>query len=169
MPRRRSRQGHAGSVGCYHENCLSYLHIVGFEFWSLIPTGLCQLEFWIPSMKKIRRTQVALRSLIVTEIALLLYLAIAAPLANAQSLPAVRISFSAPSGLSIPAWMAKELGLFEKYGLNGSIIYIGGGTLPISVLLAGDTEFTMVVGPPAVLARLNGADSTILATFANRL
>lgn len=120
-------------------------------------------------MKKIRRTQDALRSLIVTEIALLLYLAIAAPLANAQSLPAVRISFSAPSGLSIPAWMAKELGLFEKYGLNGSIIYIGGGTLPISVLLAGDTEFTMVVGPPAVLARLNGADIAILATFANKL
>jgi NitT/TauT family transport system substrate-binding protein len=65
--------------------------------------------------------------------------------------------------------MAKELGLFEKYGLNGSIIYIGGGTLPMQVMLAGDTDFTMVVGPPAVLARINGADSIILATFVNKL
>jgi NitT/TauT family transport system substrate-binding protein len=120
-------------------------------------------------MKKMRLKHSALRSLRVTEIGLLLFLSLAASLAHAQSLPAVRISFSAPSGMSTPAWMAKELGLFEKYGLNGSIIYIGGGTLPMSVLLAGDTEFTMVVGPPAVLARLNGADSTILATFANKL
>jgi len=81
----------------------------------------------------------------------------------------VRISYSAPTGLSTPAWVAKELALFEKSGLDGSIIYIGGGTLPMSVLLTGDTEFTMVVGPPAVLARLNGADSIILATFVNRL
>jgi NitT/TauT family transport system substrate-binding protein len=65
--------------------------------------------------------------------------------------------------------MAKELRLFEKYDLNARIIYIGGGTLPMSVLLAGETDFTMVVGPPAVLARLNGADSVILATFVNRL
>ena len=65
--------------------------------------------------------------------------------------------------------MAKELKLFEKHGLNGSIIYIGGGTLPMQVMLAGDTDFTMVVGPPAVLARLNGSDSTILGTFVNKL
>jgi NitT/TauT family transport system substrate-binding protein len=81
----------------------------------------------------------------------------------------VRISYSAPTGLSTPAWMANDLGLFEKYGLNGSIIYIGGGPLPMSVMLAGDTDFTMVVGPPAVLARLNGANSIILATLVNRL
>src|ERR1044072_1598273 len=110
----------------------------------------------------------ALQSLF-TKIGFLLFLSLAAPLAHAQNLPAVRISFSAPSGMSTPAWMAKKVGLFEKYDLNGSIIYIGGGTLPMSVLLAGDTDFTMVVGPPAVLARLNGADSTILATFANKL
>jgi NitT/TauT family transport system substrate-binding protein len=65
--------------------------------------------------------------------------------------------------------MAKELGLFEKHNLTGSIIYIGGGTLPMQVMLAGDTDFTMVVGPPAVLARLNGADSVILATFVDKL
>ncbi len=87
---------------------------------------------------------------------------------NAQP-RSVRISYSAPVGLSSPAWMAKELGLFEKYNLNGTVIYIGGGTLPMSVMLAGDTDFTMVVGPPAVLGRLNGADSVILATFVNHL
>ena len=39
----------------------------------------------------------------------------------------------------------------------------------MQVMLAGDTDFTMVVGPPAVLARLNGSDSTILGTFVNKL
>ncbi len=109
----------------------------------------------------------ALQSLRLAVLLMLLVPSLLCPV-NAQA-NAVRISYSAPSGLSTPAWMAKELTLFEKYGLNGSIIYIGGGTLPMSVLLAGDTDFTMVVGPPAVLARLNGADSVILASFVNRL
>lgn len=102
-------------------------------------------------------------------VAIVIVLVICSGLSVDAQTKAVRISYSAPSGLSTPAWMAKELGLFEKYGLNASIIYIGGGTLPMSVLLAGETDFTMVVAPPAILARLNGADSVILATFVNRL
>ena len=105
--------------------------------------------------------------LVATQTAILLFFFSGASV-DAQT-NTVRLSYSAPVGLSTPAWMAKELRLFEKYGLDATIIYIGGGTLPMSVMLAGETEFTMVVGPPAVLARLNGADSTILATFVNRL
>ncbi|MBI3076229.1 MAG: ABC transporter substrate-binding protein [Deltaproteobacteria bacterium] len=95
-------------------------------------------------------------------------LVLTGPRAGAQPLP-VRFSYSAPSGSNSPAWMAKELGLFERHGLRLSMIYIGGGTRPVSVMLAGETDFTTVTGPPAVLARLSGSDTTILATFINGL
>jgi NitT/TauT family transport system substrate-binding protein len=118
-------------------------------------------------MQQIAFKTLALQSLRAAVVLMLLF---SNPFCHADAqISSVRISYSAPSGLSTPAWMAKDLALFEKHGVNGSIIYIGGGTLPMSVMLAGDTDFTMVVGPPAVLARLNGADSVILASFVNGL
>lgn len=95
-------------------------------------------------------------------------LCVGATVAQAQSIP-VRLSYSAPSGSNSPAWMAKELGLFDRHGLQLSMIYIGGGTRPVSVMLAGETDFTIVTGPPAVLAKLSGGDTVILATFINGL
>ena len=90
--------------------------------------------------------------------------------AAAQAQPiAVRLSYSAPSGSNSPAWLAKELGLFDRHGLQVSMIYIGGGTRPVSVMLAGETEFTIVTGPPSVLAKLSGGETVILATFINGL
>ena len=85
-----------------------------------------------------------------------------------QPIP-VKLSYSAPSGSNSPSWMAKELGLFERHGLQVSMIYIGGGTRPVSVMLAGETDFTIVTGPPSVLAKLSGGDTVILATFINGL
>jgi NitT/TauT family transport system substrate-binding protein len=89
-------------------------------------------------------------------------------LASAQPL-SVKLSYSAPSGSNSPPWMARELGLFDRNGVQVSMIYIGGGTRPVSVVLAGETDFTIVTGPPSVLARLSGGDTVILATFINGL
>jgi ABC-type nitrate/sulfonate/bicarbonate transport system substrate-binding protein len=100
--------------------------------------------------------------------AIVLAFCVSATLATAQPIP-VRLSYSAPSGSNSPPWMAKELGLFDRHGLQVSMIYIGGGTRPVSVVLAGETDFTIVTGPPSVLAKLSGGDTVILATFINGL
>lgn len=101
-------------------------------------------------------------------LAIIFALCAGAPVAQAQPI-SVRLSYSAPSGSNSLSWMAKELSLFERHGLQLSMIYIGGGTRPVSVMLAGETDFTIVTGPPAVLAKLSGGDTVILATFINGL
>jgi NitT/TauT family transport system substrate-binding protein len=100
--------------------------------------------------------------------AIVLAFCMSATVASAQPIP-VKLSYSAPSGSNSPPWMAKELGLFDRHGLQVSMIYIGGGTRPVSVVLAGETDFTIVTGPPSVLAKLSGGDTVILATFINGL
>src|SRR4051812_45250160 len=39
----------------------------------------------------------------------------------------VKMSFATDSAVSSPLWMAKDLGLFEKYGIDADLVYIRGG------------------------------------------
>ena len=52
-------------------------------------------------------------------------------------------------------------GIFQKNGLNLEPIYIGGRS--VSALISGDVQFGFMGGPPAILARVGGADVVMLA------
>jgi NitT/TauT family transport system substrate-binding protein len=52
-------------------------------------------------------------------------------------------------------------GSFQKNGLNLEPIYIGGRS--VSALISGDVQFGFMGGPPAILARVGGADVVMLA------
>src|SRR6266850_1514506 len=51
---------------------------------------------------------------------------------------------------SVPEWIAKETGLFKKYGLDIDLVFIDGSTRGIQALMAGDLSFTEAVGSPAI-------------------
>ncbi|HEU5464930.1 MAG TPA: hypothetical protein VFV82_12430, partial [Candidatus Binatia bacterium] len=40
----------------------------------------------------------------------------------------VRVAYSAISGAMGPLWVAHDLGVFSKYGLDAQLLYIGGGS-----------------------------------------
>jgi NitT/TauT family transport system substrate-binding protein len=61
-------------------------------------------------------------------------------------------------------WIAKELGLYEKYGLNVTIVTIGGSATALQALLGGDIQFFFGTGAAAVAAALRGAPVAIVAT-----
>ena len=44
------------------------------------------------------------------------------------------------SATRAPLWIAKDLGLFEKYGLDGNLVYIASGVTSVNALLGGQTE-----------------------------
>ena len=44
-------------------------------------------------------------------------------------------------GSSAPYWIAKEAGIFNKYGLDAELIFINGSTRGIQSLIAGDLDF----------------------------
>ena len=84
---------------------------------------------------------------------------------QAQSLP-IRVGYTALAGSFSPLWMAKELDLFERQGIQSSPIYMA-STLAYQAMLAGETEFTVGASVPTVQARVGGADALILVTWVN--
>lgn len=67
------------------------------------------------------------------------------------------------SAAGLPAWMAKESGIFQKNGLDVQIVYFRGGTITTMSLVARETPISQVSGPPMVSAALKGADAVIIA------
>src|SRR5512147_2029551 len=67
------------------------------------------------------------------------------------------------SAAGLPAWMAKQTGIFRKNGLDVQIVYFRGGTITTMALIARETLISQVSGPPSVSAALKGADAVIIA------
>src|SRR5262245_58470928 len=82
--------------------------------------------------------------------------------AEAQ-LTKVTLGNNAISGNALPAWMAKEAGIFNKNGLDVQIVYFRGGTITTMALVARETPISQASGPPIVSAALKGADTVVVA------
>lgn len=70
---------------------------------------------------------------------------------------------------SVPAWIAKETGIYKKYGLDIDLVFIDGSTRGIQSLLAGDLSFTEAVGTSAINGRIAGGDIAIVNGLVNTL
>src|SRR5207237_3030037 len=82
--------------------------------------------------------------------------------ASAQ-LTKLTIGSNTLSGSGLPAWMAKDAGIFRKNGLDVQIVYFRGGTITAIALVARETPIGQVTGPPIVIARLKRADAVMVA------
>src|SRR4029077_18830571 len=71
--------------------------------------------------------------------------------------------WSAIAGSQAVPWITKEAGLFEKHGLDTTLIYLDGGSKAIQVLLSGDVPIVQGGGNSPVAARLRGGDVTLIA------
>ena len=89
------------------------------------------------------------------------------PLHGAQP-KKLRLAFSAFAYANPPFWIAQELKLFEKYGYDSELIYVG-GSRPIQAMLGGSIDVSQVGGAAAVGAAANGAEIAILGTVFTRL
>jgi taurine transport system substrate-binding protein len=66
-------------------------------------------------------------------------------------------------------WIAKEAGLFEKYGVDVVPIYFSGGRPLMQALLAGDIQLAATGGITSVRAIVAGAELIIIAGYMNKL
>jgi len=69
-----------------------------------------------------------------------------------KRLEPLHVSYSSISGTRAPLWIAKELRLFEKYGLDVSPIHIASGAASYSALIAGDVRVVSDTASAAVAA-----------------
>ena len=82
--------------------------------------------------------------------------------ASAQ-LSKVTVGYASTSGGQLPAWMAKDSGIFRNNGLDVQLVYFRGGTPATMALLARQTPISQVSGPLIVNASLRGADTVMIA------
>src|ERR671923_809301 len=63
----------------------------------------------------------------------------------------------------LPIWVAKDAGLFEKYGLHVEPVQIRGGSLITLAIITGDLPFSGAGAESVVAARAAGGDVVLLA------
>ena len=83
--------------------------------------------------------------------------------AVSAQLTKVTIGNNTLSTNGLPAWMAKEAGIFGRNGLDVQIVYFRGGTITAMALIARETPISQVSGPPIVSAAFKGADAVMVA------
>ena len=88
---------------------------------------------------------------------------------NARAADKLVFGWSAIAGSQAVPWITKEAGLFEKHGLDTTLIYLDGGSKAIQVLLSGEVPIVQGGGNSPVVARLRGGDVTIIAGVVNVL
>ncbi len=92
------------------------------------------------------------------------------PLASVSAEQKIRMAYISDSpGSSAPYWIAKDAGLFKKYGLDAELIFINGSTRGIQSLVAGDLDFAGAVGTSAINGKLAGGDIVIVDSLVNTL
>jgi NitT/TauT family transport system substrate-binding protein len=96
--------------------------------------------------------------------ALLVFVASAAA---AEKINTAYISVS--PGSSSVIWVAKDARIFEKHGLDATIIFISGSVRGIQAILAGEIPIGEGGGPGLASARLAGADVVAIAGNVNVL
>jgi len=70
---------------------------------------------------------------------------------------------------SVIYWLAKEMGIYKKQGLDLELIFINGSVRGIQSMIAGDLGYSGAVGTAVINAKLAGADVAIIQSQTNTL
>src|ERR1043166_2131534 len=89
-------------------------------------------------------------------------------IADAEAQVKLTVAYSSVGPGSTGIWMAKEIGAFDKYGIQSDIIYISSGPVVAQALIGGDLQAGNPASNAVVNAILNGAPIIGVAATANR-
>ncbi|HEY6198768.1 MAG TPA: ABC transporter substrate-binding protein, partial [Candidatus Binatia bacterium] len=98
-------------------------------------------------------------------LAAVLFFSLTASSLGQEKRETVTISYASVSGTRAPLWIAKDLGLYEKYGVEGNLVYIASGITSVNALLGGSVQVIAASGSSAVGAAANGAPVVIMASL----
>jgi ABC-type nitrate/sulfonate/bicarbonate transport system substrate-binding protein len=117
-------------------------------------------------MKKINHAPAIPRS---TSILLVALLAIFSPIVDAAAPSLTKITFPySPINSSSLHWMlAKDARIFDKYGLDVDLVYMGASSLILQSMLSGSAHLAGFGGPAIVSNVLKGGDVITVAATAS--
>ena len=88
-------------------------------------------------------------------------------LRSAGALESIVIAYPTTSSQFTPLWFARDVGLYEKYGLDGQLVYIQGGSILLQAMLAGQAQAAQNGIAETMIAVLRGGDVRILGVTSN--
>jgi NitT/TauT family transport system substrate-binding protein len=74
----------------------------------------------------------------------------------------ISVGYSAISGDALPAWVAKDAGIFEKNGLDVQLVFFTGGTTAVMALVSADTPIAQLAGPAVINSVMAGSDAALI-------
>ena len=77
----------------------------------------------------------------------------------------LNVAYTSATATRAPLWIAKETGLFEKYGVDVKLIYIRAGSPSISALVSGDVQVSSDPAAAAAIAAVRGAPVVVIGTY----
>jgi len=84
-----------------------------------------------------------------------------------QKLEKLHVGVAGLSGALAHAFIPKDTGLYEKFGLDVDLVFFQGGTQGVQSLIAGGVQFIVSSGSEIIAARVAGGDVTIVAGYMN--
>jgi ABC-type nitrate/sulfonate/bicarbonate transport system substrate-binding protein len=106
--------------------------------------------------------------LLALAVVFLLLLGCPHPHAAAAEVKKMTFGYSTIGAMAAGAWMAKEIGAFERYGVDADLIYISSGPVVVQALLGGDLHAGIAATNAVIDAILRGASLVSVVSTANR-
>jgi NitT/TauT family transport system substrate-binding protein len=85
--------------------------------------------------------------------------------AEAQTLQKIRVGYPSISSRQAQLWIAKDEGIFRKYGLDVELIFLRGGQVAIQALTGGDPPIVTIGN--VIIANLQGHDIVLVGSVEN--
>jgi len=86
--------------------------------------------------------------------------------AVAAEVERLNVVYSSIAAASVSTWVPKEAGIYRKYGLDVSLVYVA-GSQAIHTLISGDAQIVQGSGAAAILSRLAGSEVKMIGAIIN--
>ncbi|HVO94713.1 MAG TPA: ABC transporter substrate-binding protein [Terriglobales bacterium] len=97
-----------------------------------------------------------------------LLLLLSARSGGAAELKKFTLGYSTVGPAGIGLWMAKEIGAFDKYGIDAQLIFVSSGPIVVQALLGGDMQAGLAATNAVTAAVLAGAPLVSVMSLINR-
>jgi ABC-type nitrate/sulfonate/bicarbonate transport system substrate-binding protein len=104
-----------------------------------------------------------LKQLVYTLLALLFFRTVSVMAADK-----IVVDYGGVTGFQGASWVAKDLKIFDKHGLDAEVIMITGGARSTAALLSGSTQFGTGSATAPLLATARGSDIKVIAASYNK-
>ncbi len=80
----------------------------------------------------------------------------------------ITIGYSTTGPTAVGLWTAKDIGAFDKYGVDPALVFISSSPVMVPALIGGDVQAAIAGANAVIAAALGGASIVSIASLANR-